>query len=87
MDQLPLSKLVQAGQKGGEGVWLVVVMAGTNHARLNRFEDIEEDGLALQALDARHRHLQRLLLCGARGAGPLPLLLQLQIAQLLQLAG
>lgn len=65
VDQLPLPELIQAGQQVGEGVRLAVVMASTHHARLNGLQDVEEDGLALIPINARHHHLGSLLLCGA----------------------
>lgn len=86
MHKLPLPKLIQAGQEVGEGVWLGVVMAWTHHTRLNGFQNIEEDGLAIVPIHACHHHLGSLLLHRARWAGCLPILLYFQVAQLFQLA-
>lgn len=65
VDQLPLPKLIQASQQVGEGVRLAVVVASTHHTRLDGLQNVEEDGLALIAIDARHHQLGSLLLCGA----------------------
>lgn len=85
--ELPFAQFVEAGEQGREGVGLVVVMPGTHHTRLDGLQDIQEDGLTLIALNMRQRHLLGWLLGGARGAGRLPFLLQLQVAEFLQLPG
>lgn len=65
VDQLPLPQLIQAGQQVGEGVRLAVVVASTHHPGLDGLQDVEEDGLALVAINACHHQLGSLLLCGA----------------------
>lgn len=87
VDQLPLPKLIQAGQQVGEGVRLAVVMASTHHPRLDGLQDVEEDGLALVAINACHHQLGSLLLRWAGRAGSLYVVLCLQVTQFLQLAG
>lgn len=87
MHELPFAQFVEAGEQGREGVGLVVVMPGTHHAGLDGLQDIQEDGLTLIAFNVRQCQLLGWLLGGARGAGRLPFLLQLQIAEFLQLPG
>lgn len=65
VDQLPLPEFIQAAQQVGEGIWLAVVVAGTHHSGLDGFQHIEENGLALKAIDMCHHHLRSLLLRGA----------------------